>query len=140
MKKLIPLIVLMMMSLQGFSQNDMKKTIQLKKPIAKLVIKDLITGDGAKKELSLLTTKLNLIETKIVFKDSIITSLNNSVMNFENIVMTKSDQLVISQELSKKLQLDLKKQKAKTKLFQLGSGALVVGGLVLLLAKYACQI
>ena len=135
MKKLIPLIVLMMMSLQGFSQNDTKKTIQLKKPIAKLVIKDLITGDGAKKELSLLTTKLNLIETKIVFKDSIITSLNNSVMNFENIVMTKSDQLVISQELSKKLQLDLKKQKAKTKLFQLGSGALVVGGLALLLAN-----
>jgi len=123
------------MSLQGFSQNDTKKTIQLKKPIEKLVIKDLITNDGAKKELSLLTTKLNLIETKIVFKDSIITSLNNSVMNFENIVMTKSDQLVISQELSKKLQLDLKKQKAKTKLFQLGSGALVVGGLVLLLAK-----
>ena len=51
MKKLIPLIVLMMMSLQGFSQNDTKKTIQLKKPIAKLVIKDLITGDGAKKRI-----------------------------------------------------------------------------------------
>jgi hypothetical protein len=56
-------------------------------------------------------------------------------MNFESILITKSDQLAMSQELSLKLQTDLKKQKARTKLFQLGSGALVVGGLVLLLAK-----
>ena len=56
-------------------------------------------------------------------------------MNFENILLAKSDQLAISQELSLKLQTDLKKQKAKTKLFQLGSGALVVGGILLLLAK-----
>ena len=43
------LITLMMMSLNSFSQNVTDSTsIQLKKPIAKLVIKDLITGDGAK--------------------------------------------------------------------------------------------
>ena len=104
-------------------------------PIAKLVIKDLVIGDGAQEELSLLNNKLNLLENKIVLKDSIITNLNKSVMNFESILITKSDQLAMSQELSLKLQTDLKKQKARTKLFQLGSGALVVGGLVLLLAK-----
>jgi len=135
MKKLIPLIILMTMSLQGFSQNDINKSIQLKKPIAKLVIKDLITGDGAKEELSLLSKKLNLLETKIVFKDSVILNLNKSVINFESIMLTKSDQLALSQELSLKLQTDLKKQKAKTKLFQLGGGAVLVGGIVLLLAK-----
>jgi hypothetical protein len=136
MKKLIPLILLMMMSLQGFSQSVIDTTkIQLKKPIARLVIKDLIIGDGAKEELKLLSNKLGLLETKIVVKDSVIFNLNKSVMNFENILLAKSDQLAISQELSLKLQTDLKKQKAKTKLFQLGSGALVVGGIVLLLAK-----
>ena len=118
MKKLIPLIILMTMSLKGFSQNDINKSIQLKKPIAKLVIKDLITGDGAKQELSLLNNKLNLLETKIVFKDSVILNLNKSVINFESILSTKSDQLLLSQELSERLQADLKKQKAKTKLFQ----------------------
>ena len=107
----------------------------MKVPIAKLVIKDLVIGDGAQEELSLLNNKLNLLENKIVLKDSIITNLNKSVMNFESILITKSDQLAMSQELSLKLQTDLKKQKARTKLFQLGSGALVVGGLVLLLAK-----
>jgi|TARA_R110002020_G_scaffold2375_4_gene11001 uncharacterized coiled-coil protein SlyX len=135
MKKLIPLIILMTMSLKGFSQIDINKSIQLKKPIAKLVIKDLITGDGAKQELSLLSNKLNLLETKIVFKDSVILNLNKSVINFESLMLTRTNQLALSQELSLKLQTDLKKQKAKTKLFQLGSGALVVGGLVLLLAK-----
>ena len=125
-----------MMSLQGFSQSVIDTTkIQLKKPIARLVIKDLIVGDGAKEEIKLLSNKLGLLETKIVVKDSVIFNLNKSVMNFENILLAKSDQLAISQELSLKLQTDLKKQKAKTKLFQLGSGALVVGGIVLLLAK-----
>tara|TARA_B100001175_G_C19404284_1_gene587860 strand:+ start:4 stop:411 length:408 start_codon:yes stop_codon:yes gene_type:complete len=135
MKKLIPLIILMMMSLKSFSQNDINKSIRLKKPIAKLVIKDLIIGDGAKLELGLLKKKVNLLDTKIVFKDSIITNLNERVMNFESILTTKSDQLAISKELSLKLQTDLKKQKAKTKLFQLGGGAVLVGGIVLLLAK-----
>ncbi len=135
MKKLIPLIILMMMSFSSFSQTDTEKSIRLKVPIAKLVINDLVIGDGAKEELSLLNNKLNLLESKIVLKDSVILNLNKSVMNFESILVTKSDQLAISQELSLKLQTDLKKQKARTKLFQLGSGALVVGGLVLLLAK-----
>ena len=65
------LIILMMMNLKGFSQNDtVQSSIQLQKPIAKLVIKDLITGDGAKEELVLFTDKLLLLEQKIVLKDS----------------------------------------------------------------------
>ena len=135
MKKLIPLIILMMMSFSSFSQTDTERSIRLKVPIAKLVIKDLVIGDGAKEELSLLNNKLTLLESKVNLKDSIITNLNESVLNFESILATKSDQLAISRELSDKLQADLKKQKARTKLFQLGSGALVVGGIVLILAK-----
>ena len=58
-KKLMLLIVLMMMSWKSFSQNVIDSTsIQLKKPVAKLVIKDLITGDGAKNELALTLDKI----------------------------------------------------------------------------------
>ena len=89
MKKLIPLIILMMMSFSSFSQTDTERSIRLKVPIAKLVIKDLVIGDGAKEELSLLNNKLNLLENKIVLKDSIITNLNKSVMNFESILINK---------------------------------------------------
>lgn len=134
MKKLIPLILLVMMSLQGFSQSVIDTTkIQLKKPIARLVIKDLIVGDGAKEEIKLLSNKLNLLETKIVVKDSVIFQLNERVMNFESILNTQSSQISLSKELNDKLQLDLKKQKVKTKLTT-GAGILVAAG-ILLLAK-----
>ena len=103
------------MSLKGFSQNDIDTSIQLKKPIARLVIKDLLTGDGALEELSLVNNKINLLEVKLNLKDSIIQNLDESVLNFRNILDTKSNQLEISRNLSEKLQADLKKQKAKTR-------------------------
>lgn len=134
MKKLIPLILLVMMSLQGFSQSVIDTTkIQLKKPIARLVIKDLIVGDGAKEEIKLLSNKLGLLEAKIVVKDSVIFNLNERVTNFESMLNTQSNQIALSKELSDKLQLDLKKQKVKTKLTT-GAGILVAAG-ILLLAK-----
>ena len=117
MKKLKLLIILMMMSFISFSQNDTDSTsIRLEKPIVKLVIKDLITGDEAKEELILSFKKFDLLEQKIVLKDSIIFNLNTQIDNIRSIVMTKDDQLVLSQELTARLEKDLKKQKLKTKL------------------------
>lgn len=96
----------------------------MQKPIARLVIKDLITGDGAKDELALTLDKIKILEQKIVLKDSIITNLNFQIGNFNSILSTKSDQLTLSQELSKKLEVDLQKQKVKNKLTM---GAGIVG-------------
>ena len=130
--KLMLLITLMMMNLKGFSQNVIKKSpqdsvkIQLTKPIAKLVIKDLITGDGLKKELNLVEDKIEILQQKIVLKDSIIFSLNSQIYNFNSILSTKSNQLLLSQDLSKKLQVDLKKQKFKNKLTIGGSVVAVI--------------
>jgi len=124
--KLMLLITLMMTSLKGFSQSATDSTsIQLKKPIARLVIKDLITGDGAKQELVLTIDKIKILEQKIVLKDSIIFNLNSQISNFNSILLTKTDQLALSQELSKKLQTDLKKQKFKNKLTA-GAGVVAV--------------
>lgn len=104
----------------------------MQKPIAKLVIKDLITGDGAKEELVLTTDKINLLEQKIVLKDSVINNLELQVNNFNSILSTKSDQLALSQELSKKLQTDLKKQKLKTKLMG-GAGIIAIAATVFII-------
>jgi len=120
------------MSLKGFSQSVTDSTsIQLKKPIAKLVIKDLITGDGAKDELAITLDKIKLFEQKIILKDSVILNLNNKINNFDSILLTKSDQLSLSQELSKKLETDLQKQKLKNKL-TMGAGIVGVIAAVLL--------
>jgi hypothetical protein len=126
------LILLMTMSLKSFSQNVTDSTsIQLKKPIAKLVIKDLITGDGAKNELAITIDKIKLFEQKIVLKDSVILNLNNKINNFDSILLTKSDQLLLSQELSKKLEQDLQKQKLKNKL-TMGAGILGIVAVAIL--------
>jgi hypothetical protein len=87
---------------------------------------------GAKKELALTLDKINFLEQKIVLKDSIIFSLNTQVGNFESIMLTKSDQLALSQKLSKRLQTDLKKQKLKTKLMG-GAGLVAIAGVILIL-------
>jgi uncharacterized coiled-coil protein SlyX len=122
-----------MTSFISFSQNDIDTlSIRLEKPVAKLVIKDLITGDEAKEELGLSVKKFQLLEQKIVLKDSVITNLNDQISNFNTMISTKQDQLNLSQELSKKLQKDLKKQKLKTKLAG-GAGVVAVIAVAVLL-------
>ena len=127
------LTVLIMMSFTSFSQTVTDSTsIQLKKPIVKLVIKDLIKGDGAKQKVVLFGDKINLLEQKVVLKDSIILNLNGKISNFNSILSTKSDQLSLSEKLSKQLQLDLKKSQLKNKLTA-GAGIVAVIAAVLLL-------
>ena len=132
-QKLMLLIILMMMSLKGFSQNDtVQSSIQLQKPIAKLVIKDLISGDGAKEELLLNIDKIKLLEDKIILKDSVIFNLKDQIGNFNSILNTKSDQLTLSKKLSERLETDLKKQQLKTKLMG-GAGIVAVAVTIFLL-------
>jgi hypothetical protein len=133
MKKLMMLIFLMMMSWSSFSQIATDSTsIQLEKKIAKLIIKDLLLGDSYKNELKLTDTKIDILGQKLVLKDSIIFNLESKSNNFESILLSKQDQLSLSQELSRKLQTDLKKQKVKTKLMG-GAGILIAAGAVIIL-------
>ena len=124
MKKLVVLIAIMMMSLKSFSQTATDITlIRLEKPIVRLVIKDLIVGDGTKQELFLTQDKVKLLEQKIVLKDDIIYSLNTQIFNYKSIIDTRSEQLALSQELSNRLQNDLKKSQIKNKMVA-GTGIL----------------
>ena len=132
MKKLGLLISLMMTSFISFSQNDIDTlSIRLEKPVAKLVIKDLLTGDEAKDELVLSVKKFQLLEQKVVLKDSVISNLNDQITNFNSMILTKNDQLSLSEELSKKLKKDFQKQKLKTKLVGLAGIGVAVGILVI---------
>jgi len=133
MKKLLLSILLITLSFTSFSQNDTDSTsIQLEVPVAKLVIKDLISGDGAKEELIINSEKVNLLNQKLVLKDSVIANLNSKIFNFNSMLDTKSNQLTLSQELSKKLETDLKKQQLKTKLMG-GAGIVAVAVTIFLL-------
>jgi len=133
MRKLIMLILTGMMSLNSFSQNVIDSTsIRLQKPIVRLVIKDLITGDSFKNELKLVTTKYTLLENKVVLKDSVINNLNFQINNFNSILSTKGSQLEFTKQLNEKLRLEIKKQKFKNKILS-GVGLVTIGGVILIL-------
>ena len=108
----------------GLAQDTQQ--IQLTPKVARLVVTDLVEGDRAKEEVSILDQEVLLLKSKIVVLDSIILKKDEIITNYEDILGKRQDQLNLSSELSKKLQTDLKKQKAKTKLFQLGTGSLIV--------------
>ena len=115
MKRLILLILLVIVSLKSFSQTDTTR-ISLEEQIARLVIKDLIEGDGAKKELSITLEKVSLLNQKIVLKDSIINTNTQQISNYNSIVSQKDSQVMLFQDLSDKLHNDLRKQKLKNKM------------------------
>ena len=128
MRKRILLIILLLVSFKSFSQND--TIVSLREPVAKLVIKDLIEGDGTKVELISTLELLKLEQKKVVLKDSVIGTLNIKVLNLEDIIGKKDEQFYLEAEKSKQLEKELKGQRRKTFLYKvgtyIGAGALLV--------------
>ncbi|MGA1049681.1 MAG: hypothetical protein ACO3UU_16885, partial [Minisyncoccia bacterium] len=113
MRKLILLTSLLFWSLNSFSQQgtaikSVDSIVPLKAPIARLVIKDLLEGDGNKEELEETNKVLNLTKEKVILKDDVIATLNSKVLNLETIIETKQEQFDLQQELSDKLVAELK--------------------------------
>ena len=128
MKKLMLLITILLVSLSGFSQTDTKSDsiVQLKVPIAKLVIKDILSGDGAKAELKEVykvldekNLQIGLYKQKDSLKDEKITNLNV-------IIDKKDQQFALEREKSNSLLKELKVQKFKTAVYKAGSGIALI--------------
>ena len=111
----------------GYSQDT---TIELEHRIARFIIEDLITGDQAKEELFFTQEQFGFLTQKVSLKDSIIFKQSLKINNYKDIMGTRSEQLKLSQDLTTQLQLDLKKQKVKTKLFKLGGTTVLIGALL----------
>ena len=128
MRKRILLIILLLVSFKSFSQND--TIVSLREPVAKLVIKDLIEGDGTKVELISTLELLKLEQKKVLLKDSVIGTLNIKVLNLEDIIGKKDEQFSLEREKSKQLEKELKGQRRKTFFYKVGTyiaaGAILV--------------
>jgi len=122
-----------MMSFTSFSQSVTDSTtIQLKKPIVKLVIKDLIKGDAAKKEVVVFNDIIKQQEIQLTTKDTIISTLDLKVINLESIISDKSKQTILAQDLNAELEKALKRQKRRTFVYKVGTGVGAVLALILL--------
>ena len=103
--------------------------VRLEVPIVRMVIKDLVTFDGIKLELSQTLELLKLSNDKIVLKDSVITNLDGKVLNLQSIIDKKDEQFGLESEKSKQLEKELKRQKRNTFLWKMGT---VAGGILAL--------
>ena len=128
MKKLMLLIPILLVSLCGFSQTDTKSDsiVQLKVPIAKLVIKDILSGDGAKAELKEVYKVLDEKNLQIgLYKQK--DSLKDEKINNLNVIIDKKDQqFALEREKSNSLLKELKVQKFKTAVYKAGSGIALI--------------
>ena len=124
------------MSYNSFSQTVTDSTkIVLTKPIAKLVIKDIVIGDQLKVKLKTIEELLGETNLKLNTQYILVTNLNGQISNYKNIITDLSSKSSIQNDLSKDLENALKASKRRTFLYKVGS---VVGGvatLILLVQK-----
>jgi|TARA_R110000782_G_C14755299_1_gene407602 hypothetical protein len=124
------------MSYNSFSQTVIDSTkIVLTKPIAKLVIKDIVIGDQLKVKLKTIEELLGQTNLKLNTQSILVTNLNGQISNYKNIITDLSSKSSIQNDLSKDLENALKASKRRTFLYKVGS---VIGGvatLILLVQK-----
>jgi hypothetical protein len=143
MRKLIVLTLLLLTSLSSFSQTDTTKPttssdttkVRLKVPVAKLVIKDILKGDGCEVELKLTQEKLIKTEEREKEKDSHIVLLEEKDKNNNFMLGKKDEQLKVSEELTNSLHKELKGQRTKTFLWKVGTYAGIIASTYLIISK-----
>ena len=121
------------MSLNAFSQNVTDSTkIQLTKPIAKLVIKDLLKGDGLSTEIKTMQLLLTETNNKFLSQSDLVFNLQTQITNFESVNKQLTFKFEAQERLSKELETSLRRQKNKTKLYKIGTyiGVAAVGILI----------
>ena len=129
---LILLIGSVMTSWNAFSQNDtVSSTIQLNKPIAKLVIKDLIQFDGLSQEMLTMQTILSETNDKLNTQGQLVANLKTQVLNYQSQIEKSQHQLKNQKDATQSLQKSLRKERRQKKLYQIGSA--IGGGAILLL-------
>ena len=133
MKKLIVLIALLLVSFKSFSQTD--TIVSLKEPVARLVIKDLVSYDGLKLELKETIELLTLERKKVQVKDSVIVSLQTKSLNLQEIINKTNEQYSLEAQKSQDLVKELKGQRRTTFLYKLGTTVGMAATAILLLGK-----
>tara|TARA_B100001113_G_scaffold337647_1_gene319103 strand:- start:503 stop:877 length:375 start_codon:yes stop_codon:yes gene_type:complete len=123
-----------MLSFKSFSQNDtVSTTIQLSKPVAKLVVTDLLSGDQAKLEVKTLNELIIELEKKNTTSLDIINNLEIQNNNFEKMILSHDEKFATQSRLSEDLEKALKRQKRQTTIYKIGTTVGAVATVLLLI-------
>jgi hypothetical protein len=108
-----------MLSLSSFSQTDTSKVV-LPAKIARLIIKDLIEGDGCQMAMQQTNLKIQKLEEREAQKDTAIIVLKQKDSTNKFIISQKDEQLRLCKELSEKLQKEIRGYKTRNFLLKIG--------------------
>ena len=119
------------MSLSCFSQtntNNQSQTqvsdttkVKLKPSTARLVIKDIVRGEGCADELKLTQEKVIKLESRESQKDTIISLLESKDKNNQFIISQQGLQIDEFRNMTNDLKKELKQTKVKTFLYKAGT-------------------
>ena len=110
--------------MNAFSQNatDSTKTkIQLTKPIAKLVIKDLIQFDGLSTEMQTMQTILTETNNKLITQNQLVVNLELQNNNLESVIKELNKKYDTQASLTKDFEVALKRQKRQSTIYKIGT-------------------
>lgn len=111
-----------MISFKSFSQNVTESTpILLTKPVARLVVKDLVTLDGLIPETEALKAQIQAFRDKIATLEDINKNLQLQLENRNKVIEQKDAQITTYNEMSEDLKQTLKKERRTKKLYKIGS-------------------
>ena len=122
-----------MMSFNSFSQTATDSIkIQLTKPIAKLVIKDLIQVDGLSTEMLTMQSILTETNNKLLTQNQLVVNLELQNNNLQSVISGLNKKYDVQTNLSKDLEIALKRQKRQSTIYKIGAGIGAAATLLLL--------
>lgn len=123
--------------MKSFSQTVTKTNVDtvvvLKVPVAKLVIKDLIKGDGSIVEIQELNKVITLKDDQIGLFKQKDTLKDQKIGNLEFIIIKKDEQFSLERMKSESLLKELRSQRRKTFFYKVGSFVGIIATSLLLL-------
>lgn len=132
-------LILLSQSWIAFSQTDTNnKKDKGAEPVKclpvstfKSIAKDLLRGDSAIAELKLSNEQIVLLEQKVSLKDSVITTMQKKEENYLTIIKSQDEKYLVLEDHTKKLEVQLKKEKVKNKF-----KSFIGGGLIAILSVF----
>ena len=110
------------MSSNVFSQTATDSTkIQLTKPIAKLVIKDLIQFDGLSVEMQTMQTILTETNNKLITQNELVTNLQLQNNNLESVIRELNTKYDTQAQLTADFEVAFKRQKRQSTIYKIGT-------------------
>ena len=110
------------MSFNSFSQTATDTTkIVLTKPIAKLVIKDLIQFDGLSTEMQTMQSILTETNNKLLTQNQLVTNLQLQNNNLESVIRELNAKYDTQARLTLDFEKALKRQKRQSTIYKIGT-------------------